>query len=67
MNEILVDTTIWSLALRRRAEQLAPLEIQQRQECFRIVRMRLGLMIGPVRQELLSGVKDPVQFDSLRA
>lgn len=29
--------------------------------------MRLGLMIGPVRQELLSGVRDPAQFESIRA
>ena len=59
---VLVDTSVWSLALRRalriadrRTSELAPLIKEGR-----------AFLIGPVRQELLSGIRDSAQFELLR-
>jgi predicted nucleic acid-binding protein len=59
--KVLVDTCVWSAALRRSArvesgaaDELRTLVADQRVE-----------LIGPIRQELLSGVRDPVQFKKL--
>jgi len=51
--KILVDTCIWSLALRR-GEGVEGLEVSELSELIRELRVQ---MIGPVRQELLSGIK----------
>lgn len=60
---VLVDTSVWSLALRRRKATAGSQEVQALAELIREGRV---LMIGPVRQELLSGVRDKAQFDTLR-
>ncbi len=60
--KILVDTCVWSLALRRNA--LRPNSyVDELSELIREVRVQL---IGPVRQELLSGIKSDNQFMLLR-
>lgn len=62
--KVLVDTSVWSLALRKS---------QKNEEDTRIVRELQELisesrvvMIGPVRQELLSGISDATKFRRLR-
>jgi predicted nucleic acid-binding protein len=60
--KILVDTSVWSLALRRNLPDDGP-EVAELIELIREVRVQ---MIGPVRQELLSGVKNRSQFQKLR-
>lgn len=63
---ILVDTPIWSLALRRRAVNLSATENSHVREWERLVREgRVGLP-GPVRQELLSGVRAEQAWELLR-
>lgn len=57
----LVDTSVWSLALRRSNEP-APEAI----ELASLIRAGHAQMIGPIRQELLSGVKSTAQFENLR-
>jgi predicted nucleic acid-binding protein len=59
---VLVDTSIWSLALRRakRVDDAAPKELAE------LIREGRVVMLGPVRQELLSGIKVKAQFDLLR-
>jgi predicted nucleic acid-binding protein len=59
---VIVDTSVWSLALRRakRVDTPAPRELAELIQEGRVV------MLGPVRQELLSGIKDKRQFDMLR-
>lgn len=59
---VLVDTSAWSLALRRstRSDGAVPRELAELIGESRVV------MIGPVRQELLSGVRDHRQFENLR-
>lgn len=59
---VLVDTSVWSLALRRakRVDQAASSELGELIQEGRVV------MVGAIRQELLSGIKLSMQFDSLR-
>jgi predicted nucleic acid-binding protein len=60
---VLVDTCVWSAALRRRAdpETSVVAELRTLIEDSRVV------MAGPIRQELLSGIREPDQFARLRA
>lgn len=58
---VIVDTCVWSLALRR-SEPRPSREVQVLQELIQDGRVA---MLGPVRQELLSGVKTPTQFNRL--
>ena len=60
--KVLVDTSVWSLALRRDLPAIGPV-VSELTELIREVRVR---MIGPVRQELLSGMKHKAQFHKLR-
>lgn len=59
---VLVDTSVWSLALRRakRVDDTAPRELAE------LIREGRVVMMGPVRQELLSGIKMKAQFELLR-
>lgn len=59
---VLVDTSVWSLALRRNQPASGP-EVAELIELISEVRVQ---MIGAIRQELLSGIKSPVQFETLR-
>jgi predicted nucleic acid-binding protein len=60
--KILVDTCVWSLALRRAEVQPDPV-VGELRELISELRVQ---MIGPVRQEILSGIKEVKQFDALR-
>lgn len=62
---ILVDTSIWSMALRRSGtlteeDQFLVLELSELINEVRVV------MIGPVRQELLSGISSHEQYSHLK-
>ena len=63
---VLVDTPIWSLALRRHGGNLNPNENKLKQTLTELIREGRILMIGPVRQELLSGLREDSQFNRLR-
>lgn len=63
---ILVDTPIWSLALRRRQGHLTAGERRHVGEWERLVREGGAVLTGPVRQELLSGVRDQRAWEQLR-
>ncbi len=61
---IIVDTSIWSLALRKKtltSEEL--LIVKEFREL--IIELRVA-MIGSIRQELLSGISDENKFTELR-
>ncbi len=64
---ILVDTSIWSLALRRKAQDLNPVERAAVAELTNLIKEGRARIIGLVRQELLSGIKAPSQYEKLRA
>ncbi len=59
---IIIDTSVWSLALRR--QRTSP-RVETR-ELAELVREGRAAMLGPVRQELLSGVRADQQFEMLR-
>lgn len=60
--KVLVDTSIWSKALRRqRNTDIAEvLELQQ------LIKEHRVEVIGAIRQEILSGIKEQSQFDWLQ-
>jgi predicted nucleic acid-binding protein len=60
--KVLVDTSIWSLALRRTKENSSAI----RRELEGLIADHRVVMIGPIRQELLSGIRSGSQFDSLK-
>jgi len=60
---VLVDTSVWSLALRRKTSADDPPEVLELAELIREHRVE---MMGPVRQELLSGIRSNTQFAKLR-
>jgi predicted nucleic acid-binding protein len=61
--KVIVDTSIWSLALRREANEDKQI-ISQLELLINDFRVQL---IGPIRQELLSGIKSEFQFKKLKA
>ena len=58
---VLVDTSVWSLALRRGDSARNP----ETEELRRLITAQVADVIGPIRQEVLSGVRDQVQFARL--
>ena len=60
--KVLVDTSVWSLALRREL----PSDSHEVSELTELIKETRVQMIGPVRQELLSGIKSQAQFQKLR-
>jgi len=63
---VLVDTSVWSLALRRNAAQLSGAEKPLVTELSELVREGRARMVGLVRQELLSGIRTAEQHEKLR-
>jgi predicted nucleic acid-binding protein len=60
--KVIVDTSVWSLALRRDKQDFpAPV-----QELRHIIHGHRVQMIGPIRQEILSGIRSESQFKKLR-
>ena len=62
---VLIDTPVWSLALRRAPAALSAREQAIVQAWAALVRAGRAALIGPVRQEVLSGLRDPRTFDRL--
>ncbi len=61
---VIVDTSVWSLALRR---PVAPKDADAvTVELRRLIDAGEALIAGPIRQELLSGIKYQQQFKVLR-
>lgn len=65
--KVLVDTSVWSAALRRKDKKGPALESEQA-----ILRLQaliddaLVVLVGPVRQEILSGIPDKTRFEALK-
>ncbi len=60
--KVIVDTCVWSLALRRANVRHDPF-VAELEELLKEGRVQ---MIGPIRQEILSGVRSGKQFEMLR-
>jgi hypothetical protein len=63
---ILVDTPIWSLALRRRTIDLSPMERQLTRVLHEQVQQDNVQLLGATRQEVLSGIREESQFRRIR-
>ena len=63
---VLVDTPVWSLALRRRAADLNAREQRLTRALAELVREGRAQIAGVVRQELLSSIREAERFEKLR-
>ena len=63
---VLIDTPIWSLALRRTSTDLNPFEQRTTDALQELIRDGRAQLLGPVRQELLSGIRHESSFRKLR-
>lgn len=61
--KVLVDTSVWSLALRRRRHDDQAPEVAALHALVEDGRVAI---IGPIRQEILCGIKERAQFERLR-
>ena len=65
--KVLVDTSVWSLALRRpKNVALSPEQQNVVTALADLMRDSRAVMIGAIRQELLSGIKSQAAFDALK-
>jgi predicted nucleic acid-binding protein len=65
---MLVDTCAWSLLLRRRRNEGMKDEEQLMLAALReAIREGRVAIIGPIRQEILSGIRETAQFEKLRS
>lgn len=60
--KVIVDTSVWSLFLRR-DRTFNDEHVAELRELIRELRVQ---MIGPIRQELLSGIPSKAQFEQLK-
>ncbi len=61
--KVIIDTCIWSSALRRKENKTGSRYVKELKELIKEVRAQL---MGPVRQEILSGVKSKKQYGVLK-
>jgi Predicted nucleic acid-binding protein, contains PIN domain len=64
--KVLVDTSIWSLAFRRKKESKALRHQIIINELKELINETRAVIIGPIRQEILSGISDEKQYLSLK-
>ena len=62
MSGVLVDTCVWSVALRSRTRK----ETTVAERLTQLIDNNQARLIGPIRQEVLSGYTDKNSFDRLR-
>ncbi len=60
---IIVDTCVWSYALRRRDNSMVPSITTQLNQ---LIQQRKIIMLGAIRQEILSGIRHETQFERIR-
>lgn len=66
--KVLVDTSVWSLALRRpKNTTLSPEQQNVVSALADLMRDGRAVMMGAIRQELLSGIKTQVGFEALKS
>lgn len=63
---VLVDTSIWSLVLRRPSARLNEIQRQRVQVLEAITHRTEAIVVGVVQQELLSGLRYPAEYERLR-
>ena len=64
--KVVVDACVWSLMLRRNEVDLSAEERSLRATLIDLIRDSRVAMIGPIRQEVLSGIKLQAHYEKLR-
>ncbi|TAN43057.1 MAG: PIN domain nuclease [Nitrospirae bacterium] len=59
--KVLIDTCVWSNVLRHKSSDPAIAE-----KVIKLIKNGSVVMIGPIRQELLSGISDAAQFSNVK-
>ncbi len=59
---VIVDSDVWSEAFRRKPDSWSP-QVKRLQE---LIDKEEILMIGPIRQEVLSGLREGKRYDAIR-
>lgn len=62
MNKVIIDTNVWSQVLRRRGEFHSTIK----EELYELLEMNRAVILGPIRQELLTGFREKHQFEKLK-
>ena len=62
--KVLVDTSVWSLALRKKNRNMHENRIVE--NFTEIIRNLDMVIIGPIRQEILSGIAEKERFEALK-
>jgi predicted nucleic acid-binding protein len=63
---VIVDTSVWSLVLRRRPGNLSASQQSLTKALTELIREGRVEILGPIRQELLSGIREEAQFEKIR-
>ena len=63
---VLVDTPVWSLALRRRNVDLSAAERRLTESLYQLIQQHRVALLGSTRQEILSGIREEPQFRRIR-
>ncbi|MEK8020846.1 MAG: PIN domain-containing protein [Candidatus Parabeggiatoa sp.] len=63
ISNVLVDACIWSFLLRRRDASLESLE---KQTLLKLIQQTRVILLGVVRQEVLSGIRETHTFERIR-
>ena len=64
MKFVLVDTSVWSLAFRKKRPDSHDKQLIE--YLTFLIRNHYAIMIGPIRQEILSGISDEHKFRKLQ-
>lgn len=64
--KVIVDTCIWSLALRRKNNALSEKQLKILEIFKELINDSRVVLIGNIRQEIFSGVKSTKQFNKLK-
>jgi len=64
MKRVLVDTSVWSLALRKKDRTEEEQKIIN--HLSKLIRNLNVVLIGPIRQEILSGISTRERFEALK-
>ncbi|MBX3440104.1 MAG: PIN domain-containing protein, partial [Planctomycetaceae bacterium] len=66
MMQVLVDTSVWSHAFRRRPESLTAAQKRIATEVHELIASGRVVLLGMVRQEILSGIRSKSEFGEMR-
>jgi len=61
--KVLIDTPIWSLAFRKKEDNVKNITVESLVNLIRNGRIAI---IGPIRQEILSGISDRNKFNDIK-